>query len=171
MNPHTIASLGGPYEDEEAVVDPTSEVAAAFLDRALEDVAQMTNAIGFSWYSFTTTATAAPVTLGASTVSVSGLFGSGTAQKPTVAKTATGVYTLTWPAIFDDALVGVTGMSAVSETQTVAFTFAAQPNVLGATNGYARVATLATNVVTINVYDTTDAASDLGGIVISGYLR
>ena len=33
-------------------------------------------------------------------------FGSGSAQKPTVAKTATGVYTLTWPTEFDDALVG-----------------------------------------------------------------
>lgn len=172
MNPHTIASLGGPYQNEEAVVDPTSEVDAAFHNRTLEDVAQCGRAVGFSWYSFTTTATAAPVTLAANTVAVSGLFGSGNAQKPTVAKTATGVYTLTWPTTFDDALVGVTGMTAVAETQSVAFTFAAQPNVFGATNGYARVFSLSSNVATIYVYNMADALNDLGGgIVISGYLR
>ena len=170
MLPHTIESLGGPFQDEEAIVDPTSEVAAAFYNRKAEDVAQMTGACGFSWFSFITQTSGASVS--AANVAVSGMFGSGSAAKPTVARTGTGTYTLTWPTEFDDALVGVTGMESVAETQSVAFTFAAQPNVMGATNGYARVTSLASNVVSITVYNTSDAASDLGGTAtVSGYLR
>jgi len=171
MQPRTIANYGGPFQNERLPEDPETEVDALYFDRALEDVAQLTNAAGFGWYKFTTTTTSAPTTLAANTVSVACFFGNGTAQKPTVAKTATGVYTLTFPSEFDDALVGVENMASVEETQSVVFTFASQPNVFG-TNGYARVDSLASNVVTVKVYNTSDALSDLsGGVEISGFLR
>lgn len=171
MEPRTIENYGGPYQDARAVKDPTTQAAAAFYNRKSEDVAQMTSATGFTWFSFTTSS-ASPAVLAANTVSVSGLFGSGSAAKPTCEKTATGIYVLTWPTEFDDALVGVTGMESVAETQTVTFTFASGLNVFGATNGYARVVTLASNVVTVNVYNTSDALSDLSGSkIVSGYLR
>jgi hypothetical protein len=172
MNPHSISSYGGPFFDAKAVKDPTTQLAAAFADRMFEDVAQLTRASGFTWFSFITTLTAAVTTLSAANVAVASFFGSGSAQKPTVSKTATGTYTLTWPSTFDDALVGVAGMDGVAETQSVAFTFASGLNNMGATNGYARVTAIASNVVTVKVYDTTDALSDLGGTAtISGYLR
>lgn len=174
MEPRNLESYGGPFQNEEAVVDPVSEVDAVFLDRTLCDVAQLTVATGFTWFSFVTTTDAAPVTVSAANVSVSGVWGNGSPAKPTVAKTATGVYTLTWPASFDDELVGVPNMDSVSETQSVAFTFPSGLNVLGSTNGTARVSAIASNVVTVRVYDDAApaAASDLGGTAtISGYLR
>jgi hypothetical protein len=174
MNPRTISSYGGPFQNEEAVVDPVSEVDAAFYDRMACDVAQTTLATGMTWFSFIPTATAAPTTVDAANVSVSGVWGNGSAAKPTVSKTATGTYTLTWTASFEDELVGVSNMTSVEETQSVAFTFASGLNVLGATNGHARVSAIASNVVTVLVYDDAAPAalSDLGGTAtVSGYLR
>jgi hypothetical protein len=165
MNPRTISSYGGPFQNEEAVVDPVSEVDAAFYDRMACDVAQTTLATGMTWFSFT---------VDAANVSVSGVWGNGSAAKPTVSKTATGTYTLTWTASFEDELVGVSNMTSVEETQSVAFTFASGLNVLGATNGHARVSAIASNVVTVLVYDDAAPAalSDLGGTAtVSGYLR
>lgn len=174
MLPRTIQSYGGPFQNEEPIVDPESEMDARFGDRFLEDTAQLTNASGFTWFSFVTTATAATTTVSAANVAVSGFFGSGDAQKPTVEKTATGVYVLTWPTEFDDALSAVANMESVTETQPVVFTFASGLNVLGATNGHARVSAIASNVVTVRVHDDAAPAalSDLGGTAtISGYLR
>jgi len=172
MLPRTIQSLGGPFQNEEPIVDPESEMDARFGNRLLEDTAQLTRSAGLTWFSFVTTATAAPTTLSAANVAVSGFFGSGDAQKPTVEKAATGVYVLTWPTEFDDALSDVTNMESVTETQPVVFTFATQPNVSGVTDGLARVSSLASNVVTVRVLNTSFALSDLGGTAtISGYLR
>jgi hypothetical protein len=172
MEPRTLESYGGPFQNEEAVVDPVSEVDAAFYDRMACDVAQLTVATGFTWFSFVTTTTAATVTVDAANVRVSGVWGNGSAAKPTVSKTATGTYTLTWTASFEDELVDVANMSSVEETQSVVFTFASGLNVLGATDGIARVSAIASNVVTVKVLDSSFADSDLGGTAtISGYLR
>ena len=172
MLPRTIANYGGAPQNEEAITDPTSEWDAPFAGRLFEDTAQATRSIGFTWFSFVTTLTAATVTVAAGNVAVAGLFGSGTPQKPTVSKTGTGVYVLTWATEFEDALANVVGMESVTETQSVVFTFSSGLNVMGATNGTARVTALASNVVTVEVYDTSNAASDLGGTAtISGYLR
>ena len=173
MNPRTIDSYGGTYQNEEAVVAPVSEMDAAFGNRIMEDVAQATRAIGMTWFAFYPTTEAAPYTLDANAaVSVSGVWGNGSPAKPVIMKTATGVYTLTWPEEFDDALVGVTNMEQVEETQQVAFTFASGLNVAGPNDGHARVTNLASNVVTIKLYNAAGSLSDLGGLdQISGYLR
>lgn len=172
MLPRTIADYGAPYVNEKAPLDPTSELAAEFGNRFFVDVAQLTLASGFTWFSFVTTLTAATTTVSAANVAVSGFPGNGSAQKPVVSKTGTGVYTLTFAADFDDALASVVGMESVTETQSIVFTFTSGLNVMGATNGTARVTALASNVVTVEVYDTSNAASDLGGTAtISGYLR
>lgn len=173
MNPRTIASYGGPYQNEEPVVDPVSEVDAPYFDRMLEDTAQLTKATGFTWFSFLTTTGGGGI-IPAANVNVSGVWGQGTAQKPVVEKISTGIYTLTWPATFADALVPVANMSAVAETQSVAFTFASGLNNTGATNGTARVYSIASNVITVRIYDDASPAqlSDLSGTaMISGYLR
>lgn len=174
MHPRNLESYGGPYQNEEAVVDPVSEVDAPFYDRMACDTAQLTLASGATWFKFPTTTDPAPVTIPAGSVSVSGWWGNGSAAKPTVEKTATGVYELTWPASFDDELVGVENMDDVAETQSVVFTFVSGLNVMGGTNGHARVEDIASNVVTILVYDDAapGALSDLGGTAtITGYLR
>lgn len=173
MNPRTLENYGAPFQDEKAAEDPVSELAAAQYNRKACDTAQMTLAVGMTWFGFYPTTEAAPYTLDANAaVSVSGVWGNGSAQKPTIVKTATGIYEATWPTEFDDALVGVTNMEAVAETQQVAFTFTSGLNVAGPNDGHARVTEIASNVVTIKVYNASGSLSDLGGLAqISGYLR
>ncbi len=172
MNPRTIESYGGPPQNEEGVVDPVSEWDAPYAARLFEDVAQGTRATGYTWFSFVTTATAAITPVDPANVAVSGVWGAGSAQKPTISKTSTGVYVMTWPTEFDDALVGVENMGGVEETQSVVFTFASGLNVAGGTMGFARVTAIASNVVTVACYNTGFALNDLGGTAtISGYLR
>ena len=163
MLPKTLGSYGGPFVDESPTKDPTSELAARFGNRFLEDVAQATRTVPQAWVSFVPTVTAAPVTVDAANVTHFTSWGSTSATKPVVAKVADGEYTVTFETEFDDDLVAVSGMESVAETQSVVFTFATCPNVRGLTNGYARVVQLASNVATVTIYDTTDTESDLGG--------
>ena len=117
MLPRTIANYGGAPQNEEAITDPTSEWDAPFAGRLFEDTAQATRSIGFTWFSFVTTLTAATVTVAAGNVAVAGLFGSGTPQKPTVSKTGTGVYVLTWATEFEDALATLRRAGSVGHRQ------------------------------------------------------
>lgn len=166
MLPKTISDYGAPYQDSRPCKDPTTQAAAARYNRMAEDVAQGSRTVSRAVVSFVTTSTGATVTVDAANVTHFSVWGSGSAQKPTVVKTATGTYTVTWEEEFDDALVGVDNMDAVAETEAVVFTMpVGRPNVRGATNGDARVSEIASNVVTILVYDTATppALSDLGG--------
>ena len=172
MLPATLSDYGAPYQDVRPVRDPTTQAAAEKYNRMAEDVAQATRPIQRAAVSFLTTATAAPTTVSAGNVTCFTVWGSGSAQKPVVTKTATGAYTLTWTATFDDGLVGVENMEAVAETESVVFTMPiGAPNTRSA-SGYAKVLTIASNVVTVGVYDNTDALSDLsGGVAIDLALR
>lgn len=162
----TISSYGGAYQNARPVRDPTTQVDAAKFNRLAEDAAQMTRSAIRASVSFVTTTTAATVEVDAANVTHFSVWGSSSAQKPTVEKTATGTYVVTWEEEFADALVPVDNMDSVEETESVVFTMpVGQPNVMGATNGYARVSSIASNVVTVLVYDDAapSALSDLGG--------
>ncbi len=172
MLPATLSDYGAPFQDVRPTRDPTTQLAAAKYNRMVEDAAQATRTVQRAVVSFLTTATAAPTTVSAGSVTCFTVWGSGSAQKPVVTKTATGAYTLTWTATFDDGLVGVAGMETVAVTENVVFTMpVGAPNTRSA-SGYAKVLTIASNVVTVGVYDNTDALSDLsGGVAIDLALR
>jgi hypothetical protein len=173
MLPATLSDYGAPYQDVRPTRDPTTQLAAAKYNRMVEDAAQGTRTAPRAEVSFLTTATAAPTTVAAGNVTCFTVWGSGSAQKPVVTKTATGSYTLTWTATFDDGLVGVENMETVAVTESVVFTMPiGAPNTRSAA-GYAKVLTIASNVVTVGVYDNnTDALSDLsGGVAIDLALR
>ena len=172
MLPATLSDYGAPYQDVRPVRDPTTQAAAEKYNRMAEDVAQATRPIQRAVVSFLTTATAAPTTVAAGNVTCFTVWGSGSAQKPVVTKTATGAYTLTWTATFDDGLVGVENMEDVAETESVVFTMpVGAPNVRSA-GARANILTIASNVVTVEVYDNTGALSDIsGGVAIDLALR
>ncbi len=172
MLPATLSDYGAPYQDVRPVRDPTTQAAAEKYNRMAEDVAQATRPIQRAAVSFLTTATAAPTTVAAGNVTCFTVWGSGSAQKPVVTKTATGAYTLTWTATFDDGLVGVENMEDVAETESVVFTMpVGAPNVRSA-GARANILTIASNVVTVEVYDNTGALSDIsGGVAIDLALR
>lgn len=150
----TIDSYGGVQHDALVVEDPTTEWSAAYGMRTLEDVAHMTRTTTKVVVQFPTTTTAAvtPVTATAGRSHAgtsSGLF-------PTVSKTATGRYTVTFPSSFVDAL---------DVTETLSLTFA-WGSVMHNTT-FARVqCTASANVVLVSVIANsagTDTLSDLGG--------
>ncbi len=172
MLPATLSDYGAPYQAVRPVRDPTTQAAAEKYNRMAEDVAQATRPIQRAAVSFLTTATAAPTTVAAGNVTCFTVWGSGSAQKPVVTKTATGAYTLTWTATFDDGLVGVENMEDVAETESVVFTMpVGAPNVRSA-GARANILTIASNVVTVEVYDNTGALSDIsGGVAIDLALR
>ena len=172
MLPATLSDYGAPFQNVRPVRDPTTQLDAVKYDRMAEDTAQGTRTAPRAEVSFLTTATAAPTTVSAGNVTCFTVWGSGSAQKPVVTKTATGAYTLTWTATFDDGLVGVENMETVAVTESVVFTMPiGAPNVRSA-GARANILTIASNVVTVEVYDNTDALSDLsGGVAIDLALR
>jgi hypothetical protein len=153
-------SYGGPYSDEQPVENPTVQISAANDNRALEDCAQMTRTCWRAIVKFTTTVAAGPVAV--TVTSHTSVWGMGDAHKPTISKTATGVYAITYAASYTDAL---------GEEEDVSWTFS-DSRVGGATAGFAMETTLASNVATITVFSTAGSASDLTGTAtVTVYLR
>ena len=171
MLPATRSDYGAPYQDVRPTRDPTTQAAAARYNRMAEDVAQGTRTGPRAEVSFLTSSGGAG-TISAANVTHFSVWGSGSAQKPTVAKVSTGVYTITYATTFADGLVGVQNMEAVAVTESVVFTMPiGAPNVR-AVDGYAKVTAIASNVVTVKVFDNTDTLSDLsGGVAVDLALR
>jgi hypothetical protein len=154
-----VNNYGGVFVDAEAVGDPSSEIAARIDNRIHEDVAQMTRVTGRVRVKFTTSAAVAPVSITPHTDGRT-VWGAGASFDPTISKTATGVYLITFATTYDDALVGTTSNS-VSETETVNFTFCSW-NLEGSVFGHVQVTPL-NNTLTARVFDAAGALTDLAG--------
>ena len=160
----TISSYGGAYQNARPVRDPTTQVDAAKFNRLAEDAAQMTRTAIRATVSFVTATSGS--TIDPANVTHFSVWGSSSAQKPVVARAGTGEYTVTWEEEFAAALVTVANTDSAEETESGVCTMpVGQPNVMGATIGWARVVSIASNVVTVAVYDDAAPAalSDLGG--------
>jgi hypothetical protein len=156
------AEYGIPYVDQESVSNPETQAAANKFNRMGEDVAQMTRTSVKVDVLFSTTATAAVVAV--TPTSGKTQWGTGSSYLPTISKTATGTYVITWATSYVDALDGTTA-DAVSETETLALT-RARADIQANSTGYAR-GTASGNVATVYVRDSTDNLSDLsGGVAI-----
>ncbi len=150
----SIEDYGGVYVDAEPVINPQAEMAADFGNQMLKDVAQLT-ATGFRIVcQFRTTTTGAPTTVAAGNVSVMSMWGSGTAQKPTVSKTATGLYTLTFASSYTDELGDAESISLIYATA----------NVESNTNNddTAKIKSVGSNSIDLAVFQ-AGALSDLSG--------
>ena len=155
MDPITIANLGGPYVDAVPADNPETDLDADNGNLALEIVAQVSQTAERARCLFVTTAVAAPTTVAAANVSNRSNWGSGTAQKPVVTKTAVGRFTLTYAASYVDGL---------GDTETVAFTlpwcqaWGADP----VDDLYARVVSIASNVINVVTQSPRGTDADVG---------
>lgn len=149
----TIDSYGGVYTNEQPVANPTTEQSAAFYTRHSDDSAQMTRTTRKVFVRFPTTASAAPVAVtptdGRSHMGVDG------AALPTVGKTATGRYTVTYPVSWTDDL-GV--------LENIGFTEASGSVQHLTTFGHVQC-TVVANVIYVSVCDMAGSATDLGGAI------
>jgi hypothetical protein len=153
MDPKTIGNYGGPKIDALPVSNPETQVAASEMNRYMEDMAQTTRTVLRAAVTFPTDLAAAPLTIPPGSITNRSVWGSGPAQKPVITKTGVGLYTLTFPATFTDALGTV---------ETVAF-YAGHGSCMSADvddDIAARTITLAANVVTIGVYAAGVLADD-----------
>ncbi len=152
--PRSINDYGGVFVDNKAVADPTSEISADYDNRLHCDVEQMTATTDKCVVVFSTSATAAPLTIVATRARSH--MGTGSAAWPTIAKTGTGTYEITYPASFTDSL---------GETETITFSYSSVRIKSTGTPGVAYCTEL-NNVIYVVIYNLSSAASDLGGSAV-----
>lgn len=161
MYPRNIDNYGSAKVDSAPVANPETELPAAAHNRTIEDLAQLTRTGARVFFSFATTTTAAPVAVSA--IDCATVWGDGVGSSPAIQKTATGTYVATFQTTYQDGLAG-TIADAESETETVNFRFRAGGGVRGSTRGDIQL-DLASNVVTVYVFNAAGALSDLGGSI------
>lgn len=90
------STFGGPYQDADGVVDPETEVGATYLNRLIAQVAMAGHTVPRAW---------ARCTVSGGVIALAdhdAVWGAGGGVAPTVARSAQGVYTVTWAASYDD---------------------------------------------------------------------
>jgi len=159
-----LGDYGAPYVDAKAMRNPQTQLAAAKFNRLAEDNAHFSrSSLRVTVDFLTSTSGSLPFTIATADIHVDGHWGSGDSQKPTIQKTATGLYTITFATSYTDALLTVQTVSFLRGTAAV----------MTNTNDVdeAKVKTIAANVVTLAVFRAA-ALSDLGGTgVVSVFLR
>lgn len=153
--PRDLSTYGGPYSDLLPVEDPTVEQSAAFGNRLMTDVAQMSRTSEKGWVIFPLSTGGAGV-ISASSVTAQSHWGTGSSEKPVVEKTATGTYTLTYAASYVDE-VGTTENVVIRGPRAA---------VLSTTTFGFGQCTVAGSVITLKVQSTGFVDSDLGGATI-----
>lgn len=109
----TIANYGGPKSNGKPVEDPETDISDDEYNLLIEDSAQATQTVGRAWVRFPTVAGGSPpFDIPSTTIVHDTAWGSGASSRPTVTKTATGRYTITFPASQVDGL---------GETEIVSF--------------------------------------------------
>lgn len=167
MDSRSVDQYGAPFQDQEVVANPVNEQAAAQYNRHAEDSAQMTRTSIKVWVKF---ATSAGANGAQSVVDSTSQWGEGNSYAPSIAKTATGTYTISYATEYEDALVGTEGNEAVEETEQVDFRFHGW-NIEGSTFGHVQVSSV-NNVITVYVFNAAGSLSDLGGgVVVSVFAR
>ena len=155
MLPRSLDSYGGAFVDATAVENPENTLSAAYYVRLAEDVAQGSRTSQKAVVRFaTSTSGSLPLAITPSAGRCHN--GTGSAQLPTVSKTATGRYTVTYPEDWTDAL---------DEEETVTFSFSSGRVSDLSTAGHVQT-TVSGRVISVAVFDMAGAASDLGGSVV-----
>jgi hypothetical protein len=105
----------GIYEDALPVAAPNQELSAVNVNRAFENIVQMTRTSMKALVRWTAHTGGTTKTYTDSEIVIRTQWGSGDAQKPTIEKTADGLYTITFAAAFADFL------GFASHDETVSF--------------------------------------------------
>lgn len=146
----SLATYGGALLDYDAVVDPTTDRAAASANKAYADAAAATVTVPRVVAQFTAAATTGAMAL----VSHIECWTEGGAAAPALARSGTGTFTITYPATVNDSL-------GVVHTVNLRYVWA---SCTSATVAYNVNVTCAANVITVYVFNTSDALNDAAGV-------
>ena len=149
-------TYGGPYTNADPVQDPTTEVNDDEFNEALADIAACTRMVGRAWVSFI------GVTYTSGTQSIAtedhdAVWGASGAVEPVVTQTATGIYTVTWPATVDDEL---------GNTKTLNIRVPLEPWTIDTALSRAKCSAKTANTMTVRTFNAAGAANALNGILI-----
>ena len=147
-NPTDIDTYGGEFSNADATVDPSTDLDAAYWNLLAMHVGQMSHSTAKVILQFPTISSVANTTPSATRTH----WGSGASYYPTtVARTATGAYTITYPSTFTNQL---------GDAETVSFWHAEA--VVSSSTVYGHCQCTATGaVVTLKVFDAAGAAVDI----------
>lgn len=148
----SLATYGGALSDYDSVDDSTVDEAALYRNRWAANVAGMTQTACRAWCAFV--GNAGSPTFPASSIH-GAVWGATTAVRPTLARTATGVYTLTWPVTVEDYL-------GVEHTLKLRRAWV-NNEVLAGNFRFCQATVTAANVVTVYVFGSGGAADNGAG--------
>lgn len=151
-----LSTYGGALANYAPIEDATTDEDAAWRNKYAANVAGMTQTACRAWCTFLGHASAP--TDPASNVH-GAVWGDDVSVKPTVARTGTGVFTVTWPSTVTDEL---------AEVHTVNLR-RCWANVEGATAYFVTTTVTAANVVTLRVFNSSAAANDAAGVTFTVY--
>lgn len=151
--PRSIDNYGGVFSDLFPVEDTTVEISSTFDNRLHEDAVQMTRTTDKVVVRFPTTATAPPVAVTPS--AGQSHMGTGSGSLPTVGKVGVGLYDITYPSSWVDAL---------GEVENIGFTFSSGRVSNLVTCGSVQITTVG-SVIHVAVFNAAGTLSDLGGAI------
>lgn len=159
----TVDDYGGLKVNVQDPEYPEGEESAEEGNRKAVDLATFSSTSPFACCMFTPTTDApgAGLLLSPAVVTIRSHAGNGSSAKPTVTKTATGLYTIAWPSTYADAMV-----PTVTEDITIRI---ARANYSGAVLGFARVTNWTLTTVDIALVNSSLVASDMsaaGSIIL-----
>ena len=162
----SLNTYGGARSDYAPVVDPVTDESAVFRNRYAANVAMMTQTVPRAMRSFVGATGATP------TDPVSGfvhaaLWGSGASVKPTMARTALGVWTVTFPTTVSSELTSALTSQGGGLTHTVNFRRALAQVECAGTLYHATAKVIAANVIEVRGWTGAAAADDLNGLTVT----
>jgi hypothetical protein len=168
-NISSFDELGGALNNYAPVTDPTTDEDVKYRNRYVCDVAMMGHTAQRGFVRFVTVNDAAP-TDPASNVH-DALWGSSVTVKPVVARSAEGVWTVTWPTSVQTELTPEAAEIGGGETHTVSIRAAmAQATAVGGVLKHAIAEVTSANVVTVRGFNAAGTADDIAGSTITVFI-
>jgi hypothetical protein len=145
----SLNTYGGELVDYAPVIDPTTDRSAAAMNSALASVAGMTHCAPRAICTFTTHATS-PVLVN----SLAAWGDNSFVVAPTIAHSATGTYTITYPTSYTNEL---------GDTQTISLRYA-HGQAISSTRYGVQCEVTSANVVTVYTFNAAGSANDIAGV-------
>jgi hypothetical protein len=153
----SIQTFGGPYADYSPVIDSSTDASSAGFNPMLSDVAMLGLPAVRAWVRFTPAGTGTPTL-----ASHMAMWGTGAGVAPTIARTSTGIYTVTWPSLVADQVpAGAAGYFGNHTLNLLASTGQTEGSTYFAVQGSASA-----NVGTYAIFNTSNVLADPNGPTI-----